>query len=110
MGAVGCRRHVDEPGPAWCQDCHGVHEIARPDVVEFEPRPRTEPPWYIKEGRPPELWPGRGRRQQLLRQLLAMLEKAREERAEWYEWALHHRDDRDVDRDRDDDRRRSNAA
>ena len=31
-----CSRHPDGDGPAWCQDCHGVHEIARPKAVTLD--------------------------------------------------------------------------
>jgi len=33
---VTCSRHPDGAGPAWCQDCHGVHEIARPQAVALD--------------------------------------------------------------------------
>ena len=30
---MSCARHPDGDGPAWCQDCHGIHEIPRQEVV-----------------------------------------------------------------------------
>ena len=90
MNAI-CRRHLDGSGPPWCQDCHGVHEVPRPEPVYRESRPAQLPPWYLARKLPPEEWPGREERLRILGEVLSELRAAKERKAGWYMWVLERR-------------------
>lgn len=90
MIARTCHRHRDLVGPYWCQDCHGVHDIGRPDPdARFEREP-TEPS-KPRQPSATEL----AEMQRNLRETLALLRRAREEGSEWYVWVLEQRDRRE---------------
>lgn len=87
MTAVTCPRHPQGDGPRWCQDCHGVHDIGRPepdDSLRREP-PSGQKPRAVSASERAEM-------QRSLREVLGLLRRARDEHADWYAWVLERRD------------------